>query len=493
MVSSRQRSLSCVLVLMGLVSACGGPADTPVNNTGPRGRALSVPRFLERIDRNRLRVVAFAFGGVSVGQCADASGALRPGQCIQGAGLSADSGESLSKLTAEVKQHAALKEAEKTGEIEKWVHGRYGVRPTAKEIESLLQASDAERQGVSKQVVDNAVVRALSLSSGELKELAPDRLNTGVFSQYTRTLDIDLTGSLAAGASEAKTTNAYKRYEIIYEWRRYALIKVPGAPNYTASGPHVTSLEGGFAVRMVISVTTVDTKQEGKGSGAVGLADLEMALALGHSEVYVGYELTGANHEMLPDAPLTIRNTQQLWEAFEKFHAAMRRLEATWACAVKKDGKDANGCCTQGGAASGAAVCPMGNQFDVLAYYVQGTQVGDIYAEFESGREGCYNTALARSRAKSKKERAAAQSELKTCLTNVTSTYEASIGGHACYRQALAQVEGAKNDEQRVAAQSQLWKCVETEIQAQRGPTVSQAGRQSRQPGAGKSRPPGGD
>lgn len=440
MFTTCQRGLSCALMLLGVMAGCGGGTSTKGGETLGSGRVLELPRFLERIDRNRLRVVAFAFGGVSVGQCADASGALRPGLCVavQAPG---DDAESLRALAAELASRTTSPDRqERAKQAAAWAEGRFGVRLEAAEITALAAATPETLPVAISNAIVSARARALSLSTEELQRLEPKHLNTGVFRQYSRTLDVEFTGDLSAGAAEVNSKNTYKRYEIAYEWRRYALVRVPGTPNYEATGPHVTSIEGGFAVRMVISVTTLDTTQEG--SAGFGIADLELSLATGRSEVYVGYEITGANHSMLPEVPITIRNTQQLWEALSQFHAAIVRLEQSWRCALEPTGNQATCCGPDAG--NGLVTCPMIPQFDVLAYYVQGDEVGDIYAKFESGREACYDDALVRTReardrkrSSLKSQEARAQEEAKElqnaqktllkCLDEVTRIYEDSI------------------------------------------------------------------
>lgn len=418
-----------LLLLLALSWGCRDAPQTPAalddnaNSGGGSGANATMPRVVEQIDRNRLRVAAFAFGGVEVGQCADASGALRPGSCVT---PQAPPSQAANAAAARIRPDSAASQAASNSASD-------GASDDS--ADALAMPVAASEQAASEQAANelgaDGAAQPLRVASADLARLRPADLNAGVFREYARTLDINVSGKAAVGGVEADTSNTYKRYQIIYEWRRFTLIELPGSPRYRADTPHVISLEAGFAIRMVISVTSLDVTASGK--AALGLADLEASLALGQSEVSVGYDITGTNHSLLHGTPVTVRTTQELWDALERFHGAVRLLETSWHCAQRPDQNDPAACCSSGESADKDAPvlvnCPMDNHFAVLAYYVHGDDIGTIYANFEHGRQDCYDDAFAAAQHSTLTavQRQQAQQRLDGCLLRVSENYEQAI------------------------------------------------------------------
>ena len=70
-----------ILVSAALATGCGGGLlPEPVAR---RGRIERNSNFIEAVGRNRIRVVAFDFGGVELGQCTTPEGDLRSKMCVE--------------------------------------------------------------------------------------------------------------------------------------------------------------------------------------------------------------------------------------------------------------------------------------------------------------------------------------------------------------------------------------------------------------------------
>ena len=80
------RRSALALVTAALAAGCGGKNGGTHEVSNPlqrRGRLEKTSHFTEAVGRNRIRVVAFDFGGVTLGQCATPEGDLISGSCVE--------------------------------------------------------------------------------------------------------------------------------------------------------------------------------------------------------------------------------------------------------------------------------------------------------------------------------------------------------------------------------------------------------------------------
>ncbi len=230
------------------------------------GRTSAPTRYAERTDANRVRVVAFDFGGTKLGQGADPAGNLLPVGCK--------------------------------------------VDPTHIEIHP-------SKLGLGNPP-PNPPPNSPPAESLELYK--------GMFRQYGRQVGTTVEADIAVGPVGASSRVYFSHNFLILEWRRYQLERmIDPAP---CQIPHVSAIERGIAVRIVFDVRlrTIDAKM----SAAFGIADLAVALARSEATVEVSYELVGTRLDLLPRDAIVITSVNEYLNALKSFHLAVSSISDAW-------------------------------------------------------------------------------------------------------------------------------------------------------------------
>ena len=250
---------SALLVLATITVGCGGGKNGTHEGTSPihrRGRLEKTSHFTEAVGRNRIRVVAFDFGGVELGQCTTPEGDLLSTTCTR-------DHQNTTTFT----------------------------RGTQKRRYHEYNEGDAF-QGISD-------------------------LNAGMFRQYSMRTDTNGSSSLSVVVTSGKqeTKVSISHHVLIFEWRRYVLeeIHIDGPTK-----PHVSALERGIGVRIVFSVSLRST--DAALAATFGFGSLATALARSEAEVEVGYELIGTTMDILPERATNITSVDGYMDAMTKFY-----------------------------------------------------------------------------------------------------------------------------------------------------------------------------
>ena len=328
------RVLVVVFLSVVVIAGCAGGGQLQPEPVQRRGRIERSSNFVEAVGRNRIRVVAFDFGGVKMGQCATPEGDLIDGVCAQ------------------------------TRAIPNAVPDTLDVTQGAPEIDTL----EITRGGVK-------------YSSAQLKQRPLSDYNSGMFRQYS--LRTDTTGSAAvAVAAGAKSDSKIfiSRHLLVFEWRRYTLDETAG-PGAASRSPYVSGIERGIAVRVVfdVSLRSVDVNA----SLTFGFGSLATALASSRASVEVGYELIGTTMDILPERATNITSVDGYIEAMNRFYDAVRRISLAWECIdfSKASAVSTRGECTVVPASTNtpAKYTQAGQDASsfvpgILAYYVSGVR-----------------------------------------------------------------------------------------------------------------------
>lgn len=195
------------------------------------------------------------------------------------------------------------------------------------------------------------------------------KLNKAIFGQYTISSSADVSIELKAYAKGLLTR---ERHQVVYEWSRYVTIGLELRNGEISREPQVTSIDYGFALRMILDVRIQNT--EATAALGLGPAQLEAALALGVAEVSVRYQALGVTASFLPKSIDQIKDAASLRARLGEFHKQALALKTKWEshCA---------------GGSSDEAGCPV--EIVPLAFYVTGQGVGRNFARERAQRQQC--------------------------------------------------------------------------------------------------------
>ncbi len=253
------------------------------------GRTSAPSRYAERIDANRIRVVALDFGGAFLGQCSDLAGNLLPQDCRPRQLL--EYWPDHNPLTG----HSTLDEDKRANKGEVGEASEPSSNPAPR-------SSPAPRSNASRSKVAEAPANTVQLRAGMFRQYS---------TQVGTTVETDI--DIATFSNENKLF--FSRNFMIIEWRRYALqrslppLETSDGPRRVAdfgpgtssrySSPHVSGIEMGIAVRIIFDVRlrTADARI----SASFGIADLVGALARNEATVEVSYEVVGTTLDLLPE------------------------------------------------------------------------------------------------------------------------------------------------------------------------------------------------
>lgn len=290
------------------------------------GRTSAPTRYAERTDANRLRVVAFDFGGAVLGQGADTAGNLLTFQCF--------------------------------------------IDPS--DIEIVPTRPNEPPSPVPEKTAPLAKTVSKNSSAVDLD------LYKGMFRQYSRQVGTTVETSADIGPVGSESRVFWSHNFLVLEWRRYRLKRIKQS-NLCFGLPHVSAIEEGIAVRIVFDVRlrTVDAKL----SAAFGIADLAVALARNEATVEASYELVGTRLDLLPHDAIIITSVNEYMNALKNFHAAVTTISDAWhdynvhplkpVISIGKDDKE--------GYNRTDLFAP-----DQLAYYVDGSGLGDTFLHLEN-------------------------------------------------------------------------------------------------------------
>lgn len=236
---------------------------------------------------------------------------------------------------------------------------------------SIGQCANAFGNALVSRCFENptATVGDSGLSPTRAESLRAKLLNKGIFSQYSSAISREGSVGGSAFGSSISGESRGQRYQIVYEWSRYATATMSPPPPAGFILPLVASADFGFAVRLILDVRIQNTESTAKLN--LGPAQLEAALALGVAEVSVRYQVLGSTAEMLPKDAYKVRSYEDVKEALGEFHAAAKVLADAW---------KAN-CLGGAGEKTIAeqANCPVTPV--MLAYYAKGPDIGINYSE----------------------------------------------------------------------------------------------------------------
>lgn len=441
------------------------------------GRTSAPTRYTERVDANRLRVVALNFGGVQLGQCADPSGNLSDGIC--------------NMQTVTVTNPTRF-EPEKARVPEADLQARESLQKqidaAVKALESAATAVDVERIRAQLQILHEKQA-ALPTTRGATQ------LHAGMFRQFSTQVGTTVEADVAIGPVSNTTRQYHSRNFLVLEWRRHyeerliqpseqlerlnaelgslgdAIGKVAGADAGLAkrlkaglSGAHedviatIEAIKGGvqslkanpatlqlgvqleqlitdlqqyadwvkngpdtthvFAIERGIAVRIIFdvqlTTTDSQLSASFGIANLSAALARNEANVEVSYEVTGTAIDPLPEEAIIITSVNEYLEAFKKFHAAVSLISRAWEAHAKGESKVK---VPAKGTEDPETLLLDARMFSLaqLAYYVQGPGVGDNYA-LTKNAEMCQDMQLVEDHLRQELERKRAQMDAIDCV-----------------------------------------------------------------------------
>jgi hypothetical protein len=279
------------------------------------GRTSAPTRYAERTDANRIRVVAFDFGGARPGTLADSAGNLMSGSCLF------------------------------EGKLADWVEVGPFNGP------DILTAS------------------APPAGATPTREF---NLYKGMFRQYGKQVGTTVEFSAAIGPVGTELTTYFSHNFLVLEWRRYQLTRLKQEANCLLT--HVSAIETGVAVRIVFDVrlTTADASL----NASFGIADLAAALARSEASVEVSYEVVGTALDLLPRKAVVISSLNEYLDALEKFHEAVVIISDAWQTYASTT--DATIKVKMGDGEKPYPRKNLFTP-DELAYYVSGSGIGDMY------------------------------------------------------------------------------------------------------------------
>lgn len=437
------------------------------------GRTSAPTRYTERTDANRVRVVALNFGGVALGQCADASGNLMEGLCNK-----------RTKTVQNPEQLGSLRHGLSADDEQK-----------ARDLEdsivvltnALYYEDDARLRELIQRTLDKRQRELADLREETRPQRAP-RLHSGMFRQFSTQVGMTIETDAAFGPAGNVTRYYHSRNFLIIEWRRYyeerlalptelfmgirarlvdvrnslylsrddlskaaphsldeiiadfdliigdldsesnratmekhdarirslpdrifaAMDAIPSSvPNrsYVAAQlrndaeylrtiiqeyqptdasasepnrPYVSAIEKGIAVRIIFDVQLRTT--DSQLSASFGIANLAAVLARNEATVEVSYEVTGTTIDPLPEEAIIISSVDEYLDAFKRFHIAVADISNAWD-SYAIDGSNRTFTLRATDQPS-TPITVTDSHFGLaqLAYYVQGTGVGDIFA-----------------------------------------------------------------------------------------------------------------
>ena len=288
------------------------------------GRTSAPTRYAERTDANRVRVVAFDFGGAKIGQNADTAGNLLPLRCF-----------------------------EPGSESKKYVE----IYPTK------MDFGEPPPKGNPESI----------------------ELYKGMFRQYGRQVGTTVEAEADIGPAGVKSRVYFSHNFLVLEWRRYQLerlIDPQKCPN-----PHVSAIEQGIAVRIIFDVRlrTIDAKLSaafGIADLAVALARSEATVEVSYELVGTRLDLlphdaiiiTSVNEYMnaLKNFHAAVTTISDAWRDYNlrAKDGGAKNVNAT--IKVKTGDKELE-------FDRSSLFAP-----DQLAYYVDGIGVGDTFLHLEN-------------------------------------------------------------------------------------------------------------
>lgn len=295
------------------------------------GRTSAPTRYGERTDANRIRIVAFDFGGTKLGTFADFAGNQIHGNCYLLEGLKG--------LTPDDVQ------------VGPWLGDP--VPPLTKSQQQDALAKKFE-------------------------------LYKGMFRQYEKRVGTTIEFGATIGPVGTEFTHYFSNNLLVLEWRRYQLRSIKDDKCYL---DHVSAVEFGVAVRIVFDVRLMTTNASI--NATFGIAELAASLARNEARVDVSYEVVGTSLDLLPRKTIVISSLTEYMDALDKFHAAVVTIGDAWTALSKLDGKAKTVTVKIGGESQ---TYPRDMLFmpDELAYYVSGLGVGDAFVHMNNV-ETCKN------------------------------------------------------------------------------------------------------
>jgi len=285
------------------------------------GRTSAPTRYAERTDANRIRVVAFDFGGTYLGQCADLAGNLIARTCRR------TNGETY------------------------WPEG------------NPISPSGDRTSTAPKVELRAGMFRQYSTQVGTTVEADLGVASVGTEGRYFFSHNLMIL--------------EWRRYELQYmnpgDARGYNRYNPPESED-----SHVSAIELGIAIRVIFDVrlNTTDIKL----SASFGIANLTTALARNEASVEVSYEIVGTTLDLLPKEPVIITSLNEYNDALDDFYAAVKDVATAWDAYRRPV---TNGPATIKIGDVNMIIGPKDFGLAQLAYYVDGAGVGDTFSHLE--------------------------------------------------------------------------------------------------------------
>jgi hypothetical protein len=303
------------------------------------GRTSAPTRYGERTDANRIRIVAFDFGGAKLGNHSDQAGNLLSTSC----------------RTEVLKQDV---------QVGPWTHDEPNSEQRPDWRERELRPASREREQ-----------RPESRERARVEPAVDDLFNLykGMFRQYEKKVGTTIEVEAKVGPVGAETKTFFSHNFLVLEWRRYRLLRLKAE----CKEPHVSAIETGIAARIVFNVRLATT--DASLSASFGIAQLAAALARNEATVEVSYELVGTVLDLLPKETVVISSLPEYLDALHKFHSAVVMIGAAWDRYASSSGSLT--ATIDIGDEGKRRPYPLNRLFtpDELAYYVTGVGVGDAF------------------------------------------------------------------------------------------------------------------
>jgi hypothetical protein len=114
---------------------------------------------------------------------------------------------------------------------------------------------------------------------------------------------------------------------VIFEWCRYATVVVDIA-DVVEYIPVVSSGDYGFAVRLIMDISLVET--ESKLQANLGIGQIAGALSAGNAQVNVRFAVLGISQSLIPDKVYRIDSAADLFDTLNDFHTRVRSVSEMW-------------------------------------------------------------------------------------------------------------------------------------------------------------------
>lgn len=200
------------------------------------------------------------------------------------------------------------------------------VKVSSFEMGSIVLGQCADFRGHLKRGICSA--RGRSLSAADLAIKSDLMAGKDLFNYYAEVLsvqsDVDAKAAFSGATFKGKSKLTVSRHRIIYEWSRTRSIPLV-FDEQESPGPLVSSIDVGFAIRLVFDVTLASSNTEAATS--FGPSEVAAAIATNRAKVSIRMDTVGISSSLVPeDLPTSVTSVDQFADVMSKFIKAIENV-----------------------------------------------------------------------------------------------------------------------------------------------------------------------